>query len=429
MERASKYSFAVVIFIIALAAASWGSVIFTPPDGGWTYKFEGDQWGDDPMFALDGFWSHENGSDAWDGTTIGDGMPGGLSDYTEIMDGDTTTFIRIQDPGDPRAYGFSDPSNRKIYLGYDISTNDAPAGDSTLLDDGITISFRSRVSVPGGDFELDDWHPADGFGPDEWKQTGDGYVVHDGGKGNFSVHQLAGGTISFCLAVQTDHAYLDSVLMKEGLVMNRKGANVNWQGAANDTTFDPESVCLVELDPRVWHEFWITIQAAEDTTGGATHKVDVYMDGSTEAQTFHTTAGTGSDFSASYIAMGCGATPQEGAYDVDFYAYKPGIHLPTGGNAVTSDGATPGSYELSQNYPNPFNPTTTINYSLAKAGYVTLTVYDVLGREVQRVVDEMKNSGEYSVALDGAALESGIYFYKLQVGSEYSSLKKMILMK
>ena len=418
------------LFLVGLGTAD---VIYNPPEGGWDYLYDGDVWdpGDaDGNFALDGFWSHDDGSDAWDGTIITDGNPGGLSDVVEIVGEDTTTFIRIQDTGDPRSYGMADPSNRKVYLGYDIILNDAPAGAETMLDDGVTISFRSRVAVPGNDFPMDDWHPADGYGPDDWNPTGDGYIVHDGGKGNFTVSQsLPKATISFCLAVQTDHAYLDSVLMKEGLIMNRTGADVNWQGAANDSTFDPASVSMVELDPREWHEFWITVQAADDTTGGATHKVDVYVDGSTEPQSFTTTAGTGDDFSgSSYIAMGCGATPQEGAYDIDFYSYKLGLHVPTA-SGVADQGATVEAFELSQNYPNPFNPTTTIHYSLLNSDQVTLTVFDVLGREVRRVVDDFQTVGDYSVNFDGSDLESGVYFYKLQVGDQFSSMKKMVLMK
>ncbi|MBN1482796.1 T9SS C-terminal target domain-containing protein, partial [candidate division KSB1 bacterium] len=355
------------------------------------------------------------------------------------------------------------------------------------------------------------------------------------------------------------------------------------------------------------------------------------MDGSTEPQTFNTTAGTGSDFSSSYIAIGCGATPQSGAHDVDFYAYKPGIHAPKGGyqglvghwkfdegsgavamdasgmgndgtivgaswingkvgsGALSFDGAStvvnvphspsleisdqltisawcylksaegdqnvlqkeymaigevrnggmanvlniggswmiynyrmdaaaflgswhhiamtydgtqvvnyldgqvdttyaqtgvvnattadlgigtnnpwqsawfngdiddvriyniplnagevealyitkvaekstsiPATFELAQNYPNPFNPTTAIHYSLAKSGHVTLTVFDVLGREVERLVDTFESAGDYHITLDASHLQSGVYFYKLQVGSDYSSMKKMILMK
>ncbi|MBN1466880.1 T9SS type A sorting domain-containing protein [candidate division KSB1 bacterium] len=413
--------------LFTMSGLALASNIYEPPEGGWTYKFDGNEWGDDP--ALDGLWSHDNGSDAWDATLIGDGMPGGVTDYTEIAGDVTTTFIRIQDPGDPRSYGFSDPTNRKIYLHYDITTNDAPAGDATLLDDGITLSFRSRIAVPGGEFELDDLHAADGLGPDDWPATGDGYIIHDGGKGNFGLHQSGGGIISFCLAVKTDHAYLDSVIMKEGLIMNRSGANVNWQGAAADSTFDPASVNLLELDPRVWHEFWVNIQAAADTTGGVTHQVDIYLDGGTEPNTFHVTAGSGAEFANSYLAIGCGATPQSGAYDIDFIAYKPGVHVPAAGNAVSERPVTPAEYALAQNYPNPFNPTTTIQYALARPGHVSLILYDVLGREVRRIVDAFQPAATYSVQIDATELDSGVYFYKLQVGDEFTSMKKMILMK
>lgn len=432
-----------LILLVFFVAGSWAGVVYDPPEGGWTYKYEADMWDNDDMFALDGFWSHDDGSDAWDGTPIGDGLPGGLTDYVEIADGDTTTFIRMQDPGDPRQYGFSDPSNRKIYLGYDITLNDALPGDSTLLDDGVTISFRTRVAVPGGDFELDALHPADGLGEDDWPATGDGYIVHDGGKGNFSVRQLAGGTISFCLAVQTDHAYLDSALMKDGLVMNRKVGNmvsgdVDWQGdfAYSDTLDQAikdslaQHVNFLELDPREWHEFWITIEGVDTSVvKEATHKVNIYMDGSTEPAEFMVTAGSGSDFAGAYIAMGVGATPQSGAYDVDFYAYAPGVHVPAGGSAVADNRTVPTSYSLAQNYPNPFNPTTNIQYSLAKSGHVTLTVFDLLGRKVQHVVDAFQAAGDYDVNFDASNLESGIYFYKLQVGDSFTDMKKMILMK
>ncbi len=418
----------VMVLLFILPVVLMGNV-YDPPEGGWTYIYNGDLWDSDPEFALDGFWNHDNGSDAWDGTEIGDGLPGGVSLFTEVMGEDTTMYLRMQDPGDPRQYGESDPSNRKLYLGYNISLNDAPANDSTIMDDGITISFRARVATAVSGL-LDDIFPADGLGIDFWPETGDGYIVHDGGKGNFSVHQLAGGTISFCLALKTDHAYLDSVLMKEGLIMNRTGDNVNWQGAANDTTFDPASVNLVELDPREWHEYWITIQAAADTAGGVTHQVDVYMDGSTEPQMFNVTAGGGSDFTGAYIAMGCGATPQSGAIDVDFYGYVGGVVAPSGASAVKDNTiGMPSEFTLSQNYPNPFNPKTTIEYTLPSSDHVKLHVYDHLGRLVDTIVDEMQNASTYSVQYDASHLASGIYFYTLRVGSDVVQTRKMMLLK
>lgn len=83
---------------------------------------------------------------------------------------------------------------------------------------------------------------------------------------------------------------------------------------------------------------------------------------------------------------------------------------------------------LSQNYPNSFNSITKIKYSISKTSFVTLKVYDVLGREVATIVNEEKPAGDYNVEFDGSGLSSGIYFYKIQA-SDYSSVKKMILIK
>jgi hypothetical protein len=75
------------------------------------------------------------------------------------------------------------------------------------------------------------------------------------------------------------------------------------------------------------------------------------------------------------------------------------------------------SYRLEQNYPNPFNPTTNITYVLPKAENVSLKVYDVLGREVATLVNEVKPAGAYTVPFNASNLASGVYFYKLQAGS------------
>lgn len=90
----------------------------------------------------------------------------------------------------------------------------------------------------------------------------------------------------------------------------------------------------------------------------------------------------------------------------------------------------PSTFSLSQNYPNPFNPSTTINYSIASAGNVTLKVYDMLGREVATLVNEYKQPGNYNsqFSIVNYQLASGVYFYRLQAGS-FSQTKKLILMK
>jgi len=100
-------------------------------------------------------------------------------------------------------------------------------------------------------------------------------------------------------------------------------------------------------------------------------------------------------------------------------------------------------YILSQNYPNPFNPTTTIAYEIPQMGFVTLKIYDILGREVATLVNEEKLAGSYEVQFDshsveGRNLSSGIYFYQLLVSAlqskdgkagNYSETKKMILLR
>ena len=105
---------------------------------------------------------------------------------------------------------------------------------------------------------------------------------------------------------------------------------------------------------------------------------------------------------------------------------------------VDDDNEVPKEFSLSQNYPNPFNPTTNIGFRIAKFGFVSLKVFDVLGREVATLVNEEKQPGVYEVefsAEGGSAyggnasdLASGIYFYSIKAG-DFSSTRKLILLK
>ena len=90
----------------------------------------------------------------------------------------------------------------------------------------------------------------------------------------------------------------------------------------------------------------------------------------------------------------------------------------------------PVSFSLYQNYPNPFNPTTTIKYGIPKSEFVTIKVYDELGREISTLVNEEKSAGSYSIkyGIGNNRIASGIYFYRMQAGS-FSETKKLILMK
>ncbi len=95
---------------------------------------------------------------------------------------------------------------------------------------------------------------------------------------------------------------------------------------------------------------------------------------------------------------------------------------------TSNEGSVPKEYSLSNNYPNPFNPATTIKYQLPQDGFVTLKIFDALGREVKTLVSEFKNKGYYSTNFDGTNLSSGMYIYQLKAGS-FISTKKMLMIK
>ncbi|HXX65362.1 MAG TPA: T9SS type A sorting domain-containing protein [Bacteroidota bacterium] len=96
--------------------------------------------------------------------------------------------------------------------------------------------------------------------------------------------------------------------------------------------------------------------------------------------------------------------------------------------AVAQVAQVPHTYALEQNYPNPFNPSTVISYDLASTGTVRLTVYDILGREVERLVDGIQSAGSHQVRFDGNGLSSGVYIYRLQSPGAVLE-RKMVLAK
>lgn len=121
---------------------------------------------------------------------------------------------------------------------------------------------------------------------------------------------------------------------------------------------------------------------------------------------------------------------------VSSYIYIDGAQIrDTSATSIDDELTTnPGEFYLAQNYPNPFNPNTTIRYAIPllrvneRGVFTTLTIYDVLGNEVAKLVDEWKEAGNYSVNFNASKLSSGLYFYTLRAGN-FSETKKLILMK
>jgi len=216
----------------------------------------------------------------------------------------------------------------------------------TVLNDGITISFRARIPATG---PLDDQYPFDGSGVIPWPEGGIGYPVYGEGRGMFTVVQnnIASGNIGsqigFSLIKKTD---LDALYEFEGGGANpfsSGGLTMNaLNGSASTSTVDtnefasgalPQSAMnMVEISDEElndWHEFWITMR---NSTGAGSHEVNVYSDGSLTPETFFVTHG-GPDFQMqwqndAFLYLGLSNNDGFGSVDVDFFSYKLGVHTP-----------------------------------------------------------------------------------------------------
>lgn len=388
-----KRTLSAALGLTACISALNGQTAFSPPDGGWDYLYEG-AGGEfaDEFLALDGKWSHANGSDQWDGSEIGgelgpDNAPGGAM----VIEEGGVDYLRIQDPGDPRDHGFSDPTNRKVYFGYDLT---ADGVSDTILDDGVTIYFRARVPTDG---PLDPLHRDGQPEPTPYPEGGDGYVVSDQGKGNFVIKQASGGALTFVLSTAADTSGGDpngAATGFAGLSMNEFNGN---QVSAGVNFGAGQGQPVVPLDPTEWHEFWITIQKDEGNVG--THTAFIYVDGDTNPSTFDLTAGTGDDYGGiSYLAMGSSATPQNSALDVDFFGYKVGIVPPVGASTIPPPDIGNVSPALGHTT---FSPSDGIRFAATTVGSIPKEGINVVlnGRDVSSNLQITGNDKRWEVSL------------------------------
>ena len=102
------------------------------------------------------------------------------------------------------------------------------------------------------------------------------------------------------------------------------------------------------------------------------------------------------------------------------------INLLTGSKTVQN--TIPAVFSLEQNYPNPFNPSTSIRFNVPKLSHVKMVIYDVVGREVATLVNEMKQPGSYEAVFNAENFASGVYFYRFEAG-DFTDVKKMVLIK
>ena len=312
--------------VCVLVSAGSVNLTFQQPVGGWTYAYDG-SWttvqggtnigGYRPNVTLDGSWSASNGSSEWAGDArgAGNGPLGGISTNNGI--------VTVEDIN----FGSGTGNNRKIYFTRDFANDSATTNAAQIMDGGITISFRARLTqadvVPATDNTTNTF-------PDGWGLFSDG-------KAHFNVRSAGNDSIvGFSLVRQTepDNGY---TFPAAGLTMNRLNGDVP---TANVDSGDPAGgvTNVLALDPNVFHEFWITIQTNDATVGNGTHVVNIYLDGSSTPTTFNITAGNGDEgtsFNATnFLAFGLNNSAGRGGLDVDFFAYKQGVIAPAGANQL-----------------------------------------------------------------------------------------------
>ncbi|MBN2508146.1 MAG: immunoglobulin domain-containing protein [Verrucomicrobia bacterium] len=302
----------VTSIVARLAVLTPDDPAYPEPVGGWAYSYAGDALHTNGATALDGTWTHDNSSDAWalDGRGAGVGLPGGLST--------TQGVLTLED-----AVSSLTADNRRFHFMHNLDQDAQVAAPDSILNDGITLSFRARLTPAA---------PTDPL--TELAGAPNGAVNSGNGHGMIGIRQSAapGMMLSFSLnqAVEDTSPTATYSFGQAGLHMN------NLFGETPNAFVDPGEfgdVNLLPLDPGVFHHFWITI-----TNNGAdpgTHRVAVYRDGSYTPAVFNVTAGNAVDTVTSgapvtnYLALSvANLADQVGAFDLDFVAYRAGVLEP-----------------------------------------------------------------------------------------------------
>ncbi len=230
------------------------------------------------------------------------------------------------------------------------------------------------------------------------------YSTFIGGSGNVNAES---GDQGASIAIDTSgNAYITGVTTSSNYPTT--------SGAYQDTLGGNENAFVTELNSSGSALVYSTYIGG-DTTVGSSIVLDasnnVYVAGVTTSSNYPTTSGAYQ-------------TTLSGVQD----AFVTKLNISNATFVQSNSSSVPNKFELMQNYPNPFNPSTVINYQLPVNSFVTLKVYDVLGREVKMLVNERENVGSHSVTFNASNLPSGVYFYRLQAGT-YSETKKLLLLK
>ncbi len=300
--------------------------VYPAPDAGWTYLYQGTGVAGSLTAALDGSWNHEGDSWAGDGRGVGNGLAGGV--------GSANGIATIEDAV-ASGSGFN---NRRFYFTRNMALDAATTNANTLLNDGVTLTFRARLTPPSDPLI-------------QITNAPDGLVNNSDGKGMFGIRQTGDGgmLVGFSL-----HQSIEDITTTTTHNFGQAGLHMNHlNGSTRTNNIDPGEPGTpnnLPIDSTQFHEFWIIIQ--DNGADPGTHRVAIYTDGSQTPTTFNITAGTGSDGpAANYLALGMGSTSQRGAVDVDFFGYKTGVVLPPAFNQPVGIAAQPASQYVASGTP------------------------------------------------------------------------------
>jgi len=218
--------------------------------------------------------------------------------------------------------------------------------------------------------------------------------------------------------VEPNRIYLGLGDLAAGFRRSTDGG-LTWE--VTTTGMPPESNTWALTTNRATREIFALLGAVESDSGGIFRSTNLGSSwqrvGGIATQNRAHAVTVSRDYEALYLGMDSFGQDSAGIYRTSLIAGAVAPVVPVGGNV-----------KLLQNYPNPFNPTTTIDYELPEDAQVSLKIYDVLGREVEILVNAFQVVGQHSVTIDARKFSSGVYFYRLETPKAINS-KKMVLLR
>ncbi|MEZ4702631.1 MAG: T9SS type A sorting domain-containing protein [Rhodothermales bacterium] len=326
-------------------------------------------------------------------------------------------------------YVFSDHAIRNI-----VVTPDAPAalplGSAT---DRVEVSFDYATSEAGGVRIFARPFTEGGLTPGYGASGSPTYPVGTGsGSGTFTINTGAVHVDGIRFQMLTDdqtQVLLELVVPVDVLFADNRVANIDFAYASpgyftldEETPFTFDYAIAQAGGARI---FGRPFTADGLTPGYGAHGSGLYT-GEGAASGFFTISGAAADVDHvrfQILTADQSAVLTEYFVPVDYHFIAPYSNV-----ASEDEGVLPGDFSLEQNYPNPFNPSTSIPFNLAQTGPVSLTVFDMLGREVRTLVDETLPAGRHEVSFDAGALPSGMYIYRLKTAAG-SQTRTLALMK